>query len=1834
MTFSILERIPPILGHPVLRLQDIRMAPFTWRHVAPMRERRVPIWNIIRATDTMLGQELLLSRASGLTIGPPLRLKSIFLHSDFFRDRKHVSLPVYGGLCHAKHIYNDENVQTIVQTSSTEALNSELSPRIPIFSTSTGRPFLVNNVRGIFEAIISEILTPKIEWNGVVQGVVQRVSEIAASECEVLVFRISLPVHDLISFFQVELPGLEARTQELVPWISDKNNDGWGPRGFAQPKIVIVGMSCRMPGGGKDTEKFWDLLEQELDSHFDPTGKRVNANHTPYGCFIDEPGLFDAPFFNMSPREAQQTDPMQRIALVTAYEALERAGCVANQTAATNLHRIRTTYFNPGGSRALGPGRINYFFKFSGPSFSIDTACSSSLATIQAAFTSLWNGACDTVVAGGMNVLTNSDAFNGLSHSHFLSKTPSECKTWDCEADRYCRADGIGSIVMKRLKDAEADNNNILSIILEARTNHSPDAISIAHPHAGAQSYLERKVLSYAGVDPLDVSFVEMYGTGTQAGHHEELQSVSDVFAPAVRRRSQKYPLYIGTVKANVGHGGTVTGVTALLKVLLVFQKSLIPPHVGIRNSINPEFPKDLNKRNLRIPYEKQHWPRVSGRKRIAFVNNLSAAGGNTSIAIQEGPIRDVNQIDPRTTHVIAVSAKKHMIGYLDANSDISLSNLFYSTTARRHHHNHRVAVAASEVTQITKQLTSDLHSVNSHKPIPTARPPSVAFAFIDQGSSYKFSRSRSRPSERACTFTSVTQLALVCVEIALTKYWTSLGVKPNVVIGHSLGEYTALHVAGMLSASDAIFLVGQRAKMLEENCKIGSHKMMAVRASLNETDQNAGERPYEVACINGPKETVLSGTVEQIDALVEPLQADGYECFSLDIPFAFHSSQTDPILDDFEDVAKSGVHFHAPNMPVITPLLSKVIFDDKTVNASYLRRATREPVNFLAALEIAQRIGTIDDATTWVEIGPHPVCMGFVKATLPSVNISIPSIRRGKNNWVTIAQSLGALHCAGVQLGWSEFHRPFEGELRLLGLPTYALTKGDDFYDAEKGLTQKALVPASHSSLRTSTVQQIVEETFQGLAGKVVMQGDLIQPDFLAAAHGHKMNGCGVITSLDLHFGRSIHADIAFTLGEYLYKKLMPNVKDVAMNVANLEVLKGIVAKDNTKTPQVIQVSAATPDIHSGLVHLRANLYYGDTSEWLASWVLITHLVQSRIEAIQRLAEGVADRFSRNMAYRLFANSLVDYAGKYRGMQSAVLHELEAFADMYPARSILKRTSASRLVGAQCVLPAHSLLETSTASIKMIPAAEDPAIYLGDAYILPDGVIIGMVGGIKFRRYPRLLLDRFFSAPDEQAPKRGVAPASKPTLAQAEVATEATLVPTPVPAPALVPTAAAIVFNGVESNRNVKLGNGEGFDDEVEVVAFGEVLVSTDGSFDGFDTKCGGRPDISSLTILIRVGTEIYMTRSARMRHINEHRNSISDIRLPISIVYRWRQVPMPECVHKHKHSTLLLQEYSSQSDSTPGISRVIPLPLFFESNAFSPSLNPDSRIESHWVDTALRGEDAWSNRGPGRESINKIPDHSLPLRMIYSRRYSDVAFAVKPEDHVTPSPQRVGYCGAEAMPRNFNLRHRRDYLNYIRGVEIQGIFFIHPHRLQIRWSNWVSHCCKLPREINLRPLGGHFKKFIPVLVQTAQVEMLNACIASRKIQGVQIQIIGLLHVAVTGILISRLLTAVSWILFLSQYRYQCPDLEQEEEPRNMNHANLLSTFIELLRRRQLNTRMSIPFPKQKRASNVLSLTRQAFSKAKKELECSHRNSRWSKKGGSNKDFHSNAFFPASASP
>lgn len=1099
-------------------------------------------------------------------------------------------MPIYGGPCHAPHIYDKNHVQHVIGTIR-PSVTERILNRVPFISMDSGEPYQAVTPIDLFHCVLTEILTGTVRWSNVVRYAVERVQSVPTVELQLHTFHDYHATEELVATAESSCPSCTIKYTILHDWILKEGNENSRPTSNADCKIAIIGMSCRFPGGANDPDLYWKLLVEgqdvhkkippdryDVDSHTDPTGARRNTSVTPFGCFIDKPGLFDAGFFNMSPREAAGCDPIHRLALVTAYEALEHSGYAYNRTPSTNQQRIGTfygqasddyrevnagqevdTYYVPGGCRAFAPGRINYFFKFSGPSFSCDTACSSSLATIQIACTSLENGDSDMIVAGGLNVLTNSDGFAGLSRGHFLSKTGG-CKTWDVSADGYCRADGVASIIMKRLTDAEADNDNILGIICSSATNHSANAISITHPHAPTQEDLYRLVLGRAGLDTEDVGFVEFHGTGTQAGDAIEMQSVTDVFAPSHPRRNR--PLTIGAVKGNVGHGEAAAGIMALIKTLLVFKHDLIPPHVGVKTGLNPAFP-DLEKLNVRIPWEGVSWERSCNRKRMAVVNNFSAAGGNTTLVVEEPPIRAPSEPDTRAAAVVAITAKskksfrrniEHLIEYISTHPSIYLADLSYTTTGRRMHHNYRIATSGKTLSEIRTKLQSYLPSADNQRPIPS-EPPAIAFVFTGQGVIHAgmakqlfeqhpvfrtqiqqlndICRSHGFPSFIALITDSensslppiVTHLALVAIEIALVRLLATLGIRPSAVQGASLGEYAALCVAGVLSASDALLLAGRRALLLQRKCTVDTHAMLAVRATAEEISEHSGGEAYGIACYNGRRETCITSTISDISKIRSHLEAARFPCHQLNVPFAFHSPQMDPILDDFEMTAGAAV-YKAPIVPVISSLLGDCVFDSKTINANYMRRATRETVQFIPALGKAWETGIIDSKTILLEIGPQPTFVQFIQSAIPEISTIAPTLRRDEDNFVTLAETLSTLYNCGVDINWNQWHLPFEKHLRLLDdLPAYSWNnknywiqyEGDWMLSKNSMPSQNPAPSAVPSTLRTSLVHQVMEEDISGENGYLVIRSDLMQPDFLEAANGHRMNGYGVVTSVSL---------------------------------------------------------------------------------------------------------------------------------------------------------------------------------------------------------------------------------------------------------------------------------------------------------------------------------------------------------------------------------------------------------------------------------------------------------------------------------------------------------------------------------------------------------------------------------------------------------------------------------------------------------------------------------------------------------------------------------------------
>ena len=1124
--------------------------------------------------------------AHNVTISGPPVILDLLLQSDAFSRLKPIRVSVHAPY-HAPHLYTTDDVEAVLASCSKNTLEL-LVPRFSVLSSTTGKLLSAPNYGKLLQEVLHEILRKQIRWCSVLDGcsaVAEASGNLLCNVYSIAANRASQSLTEALS----KTGRLQVKLDELIMTGVQSPRDVPTTGRPEHSKIAIIGYSGRFPDAAS-AEEFWSLLNKGLDvhreipkdrfdvtTHFDATGKKKNTSQVRHGCWIENPGLFDARFFQMSPREAANTDPGQRLALATAYEAMEMAGFVPNRTPSTQCDRVGVvygmtssdwcetnsaqnidTYFIPGGNRAFTPGRINYFFNLSGPSLSIDTACSSSAAAIHTACNTLWRGDCDTVIAGGTNIMTNPDNFAGLDRGHFLSRT-GNCNTFDDAADGYCRADGVGTVILKRLEDALTDNDPILGVILGACTNHSAEAGSITRPHVGAQAYLFGKLLNDTNIDPLDVSYIEMHGTGTQAGDAGEMKSVLDVFSPPWIKRCPDRALHLGSAKANVGHAESASGIISLVKLLLMMEKNEIPPHPGIKTKINRTFPSDLKERNIHIALKPTAWARKEGQKRTVFLNNFSAAGGNTAIIIQDAPPQAprMNQ-DPRSTHLIAVSARsiwslksniKALVDFIDNNKDVSIASLSYTTTARRMHHNYRVLARGSDSTRIKQELEVAV-SKSSTLSVP-ARLPTVAFAYTGQGALYvgmaktlfeNFSQFREDirafdaigqslgfPSTQSLLDGSLTdldnvtplvaQLGTTCMQIALTRLWESWGVKPSVVIGHSLGEYAALNAAGVLSISDTLYLTGKRAQLLEQLCTINTHSMLAVKTSVLTLRQYLRTTACEVACINGPEDTVISGKTEDIEGLEKDLTAAGFKCIQLDVPFAFHSAQVQPILESFEMIA-NGVTFSKPSVPVLSPLLGVLVTDAGTFGPKYLSRACREIVNFLAAREASQKDKLAD---IWLEMGPHPVCCGMVKGTIEQT-ITLPSLRRNESSWVVLAGSLSSLYLAGIDIRWDEYHRDFKDCHEVIRLPTYCwenknhwiqyvhdwcLTKGDD-----PGLEKKLEQPVV-SKICTPSVQRIVEENINAHKPSIVIESDLSDPILQQAIQGHKVNGAALCPSV-----------------------------------------------------------------------------------------------------------------------------------------------------------------------------------------------------------------------------------------------------------------------------------------------------------------------------------------------------------------------------------------------------------------------------------------------------------------------------------------------------------------------------------------------------------------------------------------------------------------------------------------------------------------------------------------------------------------------------------------------
>lgn len=1107
----------------------------------------------------------------------------------------------------------------------------------------------------------------------------------------------------------------------------------------ASDKIAIVGMAGRAPSSD-DLSDFWRIVITGQDVHKEIPSDRWDINeffsashkgrctsNSRYGCFIDKPGVFDARFFNISQREALLMEPCHRLWLMATYEALEMAGYSAGRTRVTDPNRIGAffgqsvddwranshqlgcdAYNMQGMQKAFGPGRVNFHFKWEGPTYQIDSACASSASAITMACQQLIAREVDMAVAGGSTIMSSPHTFSALSRAGVLSTT-GNCKTYRDDADGYCRGDFSGCVVLKRVEDAIAANDNILAIISASGRNHAGNAKSITTSEAGSQERLFRQVLRKAQVSPEEINYVEMHGTGTQVGDLAEMTAVSKTF---VRAKGDKVPLRVGAVKANIGHTEAAAGIASLLKCILMLQEEFLPPVANMPHKLNPKFP-DLKALLIDIPSQRVEFKYSPEKRRRVIINNFDASGGNSCLLIEDAVQPAPKAADTRTAHTIVLSAKtplsqlenkKRLLNFLRASmDDHRVEDLAYTLTARRIHYPIRTAFSASSIKEVVAKLDADIKADKKDEKATTAP---VVFMFTGQGSHYAGMGAElyeSSPAFRNIVDLSVsickqnhfpefldiitdptvdmttkdtaqTQLAVVALEIALAAFWRAAGVEPAAVMGHSLGEYAALHVAGVLSLTDVLFLVGKRAQLVLERCVPGECTMLSVFAPLSKVE------PYlstlsscEVACVNSPKATVVSGAADEIATLKQALEAaDGgaIRSTALSVPYGFHSVQVDPVLDDFAALAR-GVVYSAPKVPIVSTLAAEVVDKSGMIAEMYLMRQTRERVNFAGALQAA---ADKFKNPVFLEVGPSRVLGSFAQATLdvPAERIASTLESAKEKSWVGVSKSLATLYKAGVEIDWVAVHEPAvtRGQLKhISSLPAYHWDVKDYWLKwtepREAPVAAPAAAPAAAAPAAapaallerpisavlhyvvSKTLKPKVSVTFKSLAS---------DPALSAAILGHRLRDVpvcpgGVFCEMGLEGAQYVlgalgkkHTDLALLSPSFNRPFSMPTGTSTA------EILTTITMPTDKTLTATFKVANGAMSYDLGSCRFAVV----DNASLQAEWDKTSYFVHARLADVVRRAQvGDGHRFKPSIFYSLFSNT-VKYAGPYKGLQEA----------------------------------------------------------------------------------------------------------------------------------------------------------------------------------------------------------------------------------------------------------------------------------------------------------------------------------------------------------------------------------------------------------------------------------------------------------------------------------------------------------------------------------------------------------------------------------------------------
>ena len=856
--------------------------------------------------------------------------------------------------------------------------------------------------------------------------------------------------------------------------------------------IAIIGLGCRFPAANS-VDDFWSLLRNGGDgigavpeSRWDNSrfyrlgGGATAAIVTDRGGFVDNVDQFDAVFFGISPREANLLDPQQRLLLETTYEALEHAGLAPDSLRESDtgvfvgmfshdyeLLQVKQNrdsdyepYFATGSSPSVAAGRLAYTFGLHGPAITIDTACSSSLVAVHLACQSLRAGESSIAIAGGVNLLLSPELSMAFSRAGMLSPDGC-CRTFDENANGYVRSEGCGVVVLKSLRRAALDNDNVFAVIKGSAINQDGASNGLTAPNQLAQEAVLRRALADARVEAHQVSYVEAHGTGTALGDPVEMHALRAVYG---KQRSTAHPLIVGSVKTNIGHTEAAAGIAGLLKVVLALQHRYIPPHLHFRS---PNAHIDLDSVPARVPVRGHEWSEVATRagSRVAGVSSFGFSGTNAHVIVQEPPARrDLPDPGRRRHHVLVLSAKTdsalrrlagRLAAHLGGSPDLRLADVCYTAAVGRNAFPHRLCIVVS-TTETARERLSVAAAGNSADvyvgTVPAGATAPIAFLFSGQGSqTVGMGRElySTHPLFRdildrcegilkpyyetplldvlfegddegsVLHETAYTQPALFALEYALAQLWMSWGIIPSALMGHSVGEYAAACVAGVMSLEDCCRLLAARARLMQSLPENGA--MAAVFADRDRVTEAIS--PYagrvSVAAVNGPAHVVISGDRERVQEICARLDRESIAHRELRVSHGFHSPLMEPMLEEFRQVAED-ICFSAPRIDIISNVTGRRI-GDEIAQPEYWVRHVRQEVRFKAGIDTLLEQGV----RTFLEIGPKPVLIGMGRRCTSDEEIQwLPSLNTGMSDWEQLSHSVAALFTRGHSVDWKAFYK------------------------------------------------------------------------------------------------------------------------------------------------------------------------------------------------------------------------------------------------------------------------------------------------------------------------------------------------------------------------------------------------------------------------------------------------------------------------------------------------------------------------------------------------------------------------------------------------------------------------------------------------------------------------------------------------------------------------------------------------------------------------------------------------------------------------------------------